>query len=113
MREVSVTAFRGRIAEFIAAAGAGDEIVITRRGKAAAGLIAVEDENRSENERGMRQSGFVSIGIGCARRVARPRWRRLSPGRTKGGGEPDYSRHSALGPARSVWAGALVSPLLL
>lgn len=44
MRHVPVAAFKDRLSEFIAAAEAGNEIVITRHGKAAARLVPIEDD---------------------------------------------------------------------
>lgn len=44
MRHVPVATFKDRVSEFIAAAEAGTEIIITRHGKAAARLVPVEDE---------------------------------------------------------------------
>ncbi|HEX8402967.1 MAG TPA: type II toxin-antitoxin system Phd/YefM family antitoxin [Allosphingosinicella sp.] len=44
MRHVPVAEFKDRVSEYVAAAEAGDEIVITRHGKAAARLVPVEDE---------------------------------------------------------------------
>lgn len=44
MRHVPVATFKDKVSEYIAAAEAGDEIIITRHGKAAAKLVPVEDE---------------------------------------------------------------------
>lgn len=49
MRNVPIAEFKDHISEFIAAAEAGDEIVITRHGKAAARLGPVAD--RAERQR--------------------------------------------------------------
>jgi prevent-host-death family protein len=42
MRHVPVAAFKDKVSEYIAAAEAGDEIIITRHGKVAARLVAPE-----------------------------------------------------------------------
>ena len=44
MRHVPVAAFKDKVSEYIAAAEAGDEIIITRYGKVAARLVAPESE---------------------------------------------------------------------
>jgi prevent-host-death family protein len=43
MRHVPIAAFKDRASEYVAAAEAGEEIVITRHGKPAAKLSAVEN----------------------------------------------------------------------
>ncbi len=44
MRHVPVAAFKDKVSEYITAAEAGDEIIITRHGKVAARLVAPERE---------------------------------------------------------------------
>lgn len=51
MRHVPVATFKDKVSEFIAAAEQGDEIVITRHGKAAAKLVPIIDQDEVE-ERG-------------------------------------------------------------
>ena len=51
MRHVPVGTFKDKVSEFIAAAERGDEIVITRHGKAAAKLVPIIDQDEVE-ERG-------------------------------------------------------------
>ncbi|GAA0643455.1 MAG: hypothetical protein A2792_14325 [Sphingomonadales bacterium RIFCSPHIGHO2_01_FULL_65_20] len=51
MRHVPVAIFKDKVSEFIAAAEQGDEIVITRHGKAAAKLVPIIDQDEVE-ERG-------------------------------------------------------------
>ncbi|PXW76477.1 prevent-host-death family protein [Blastomonas natatoria] len=51
MRHVPVATFKDKVSEFIAAAEQGDEIVITRHGKAAAKLVPIIDQDDVE-ERG-------------------------------------------------------------
>lgn len=51
MRHVPVATFKDKVSEFIAAAEQGDEIVITRHGKAAAKLVPITDQDVVE-ERG-------------------------------------------------------------
>lgn len=51
MRHVPVATFKDKVSEFIAAAEQGDEIVITRHGKAAARLVPITDQDMVE-ERG-------------------------------------------------------------
>jgi prevent-host-death family protein len=51
MRHVPVATFKDKVSEFIAAAELGDEIVITRHGKAAAKLVPITDQDVIE-ERG-------------------------------------------------------------
>ena len=45
MRNIPIATFKDRVSEFIAAAEAGDEIVITRHGKAAARLVPIDDRD--------------------------------------------------------------------
>ena len=45
MRSVALSEVKDRLSEFVAAAESGDEIVITRHGKARARLVAVNDED--------------------------------------------------------------------
>lgn len=51
MRRVPVATFKDKVSEFIAAAEQGDEIIITRHGKAAAKLVPIIDQDEVE-ERG-------------------------------------------------------------
>jgi prevent-host-death family protein len=51
MRHVPVATFKDKVSEFIAAAEQGDEIIITRHGKAAAKLVPIIDQDEVE-ERG-------------------------------------------------------------
>ncbi|WP_373488305.1 type II toxin-antitoxin system Phd/YefM family antitoxin [Blastomonas sp.] len=51
MRHVPVATFKDKVSEFIAAAEQGDEIIITRHGKAAARLVPITDQDAVE-ERG-------------------------------------------------------------
>jgi len=43
MRSVALSEAKDRLSEFVAAAEAGDEIVITRHGKPRAKLVAIDD----------------------------------------------------------------------
>ncbi len=43
MRSVALSEAKDRLSEFVAAAEAGDEIVITRHGRARAKLVAIDD----------------------------------------------------------------------
>ena len=45
MRSVALSEAKDRLSEFVAAAEAGDEIVITRHGKARARLVAIDDHD--------------------------------------------------------------------
>jgi prevent-host-death family protein len=45
MRNIPIATFKDRVSEFIAAVEAGDEIVITRHGKAAARLVPIDDRD--------------------------------------------------------------------
>ena len=52
MRQIPIAAFKDRVSEFIAAAEAGEEVVITRHGKIAARLLPPDDlEERQERAR--------------------------------------------------------------
>ncbi len=52
MRQIPIAAFKDRVSEFIAAAEAGEEVVITRHGKVAARLLPPDDlKERSERAR--------------------------------------------------------------
>ena len=52
MRHIPIAAFKDRVSEFIAAAEAGEEVVITRHGKIAARLLPPDDlQERSERAR--------------------------------------------------------------
>lgn len=51
MRHVPVAAFKDKVSEYIAAAEAGDEIVITRHGKAAAKLVPVGEDEEAARAR--------------------------------------------------------------
>ena len=48
MRHVPVATFKDKVSEFIAAAEQGQEIVITRHGKAAAKLVPITDQDEVE-----------------------------------------------------------------
>ena len=48
MRHVPIAAFKDKVSEYVAAAEAGDEIVITRHGKIAARLLPAIDRAASE-----------------------------------------------------------------
>lgn len=43
MRQIPIAAFKDRVSEFIAAAEAGEEVMITRHGKVAARLLPPDD----------------------------------------------------------------------
>lgn len=43
MRHIPIAAFKDRVSEFIAAAEAGEEVIITRHGKIAARLLPPDD----------------------------------------------------------------------
>ncbi|HVL29658.1 MAG TPA: type II toxin-antitoxin system prevent-host-death family antitoxin [Sphingomicrobium sp.] len=52
MRHVPVATFKDKVSEFIAAAEAGEEVIITRHGKVAARLLPPDDlKERSERAR--------------------------------------------------------------
>lgn len=52
MRQIPIAAFKDRVSEFIAAAEAGEEVVITRHGKIAARLLPPDDlKERQERAR--------------------------------------------------------------
>ena len=48
MRHVPVATFKDKVSEFIAAAEQGQEIVITRHGKATAKLVPITDQDKVE-----------------------------------------------------------------
>ena len=62
MRHIPIAEFKDHLSELVAAAAAGEEIVITRHGKAAAKLIPLEDalevrrKRAREALRGMEQA---------------------------------------------------------
>jgi prevent-host-death family protein len=62
MRNVPIAEFKDHVSELIAAAEAGDEIVITRHGKAAARLGPVVDREERRNR-----------AVGAAERLKRMR----------------------------------------
>jgi len=52
MRQIPIAAFKDRVSEYIAAAEAGEEVLITRHGKIAARLLPPDDlRERSERAR--------------------------------------------------------------
>ena len=52
MRQIPIAAFKDRVSEYIAAAEAGEEVVITRHGKVAARLLPPDNlKERSERAR--------------------------------------------------------------
>jgi prevent-host-death family protein len=51
MRHVPIAEFKDHLSELIAAVEAGDEIVITRHGKAAAKVVPVIDDERLRKQR--------------------------------------------------------------
>jgi prevent-host-death family protein len=71
MRSVALSEAKDRLSEFVAAAEAGDEIVITRHGKPRAKLVPVED---SETRR---RDAIAALG-----KIARLRARLRAEGRT-------------------------------
>jgi prevent-host-death family protein len=55
MRNVALSEAKDHLSELIAAAEAGEEIIITRHGKAAAKLVAVDDERRARQREAIRR----------------------------------------------------------
>lgn len=51
MRHVAIATFKDRVSEFVAAVEAGEEVVITRHGKAAARLVPVEERLEERRRR--------------------------------------------------------------
>jgi prevent-host-death family protein len=51
MRHVAIAEAKDRLSELVAAAEAGEEIVITRHGKPAARLVHTVEQNRAEKRR--------------------------------------------------------------
>jgi len=52
MRQIPIAAFKDRVSEYVAAAEAGEEVVITRHGKVAARLLP--PDNLKERSKGAR-----------------------------------------------------------
>ena len=57
MRHVPIVEFKNHLSELVAAAEAGEEVVITRHGKAAVKLVPVSDESalRQQREQAVRR----------------------------------------------------------
>jgi prevent-host-death family protein len=51
MRHIAIAQFKDRVSEMIAAAEAGEEIVITRHGKAAVKLVPAEESQEARRAR--------------------------------------------------------------
>jgi prevent-host-death family protein len=60
MKHVPVAAFKDRVAEYIAEAQAGEEVVVTRHGKPTVKLIAVEEDRRAKHREAIR--GLFTLG---------------------------------------------------
>jgi prevent-host-death family protein len=60
MRSVPIAVFKDKVSEFIAEAQAGEEVVITRHGKPAAKLVAIEDDKRAMHREAIK--GLAAIG---------------------------------------------------
>jgi prevent-host-death family protein len=50
MRHVPIAEFKDKMSEIVAAAEAGEEIIITRHGKAAVRLVAIDDHQRAKRQ---------------------------------------------------------------
>jgi prevent-host-death family protein len=67
MKQVPVAAFKDKVSQYIAEAEAGDEIVITRHGKATAKLVAVS------NDRMKAQREAIAMVRGVGQKILKER----------------------------------------
>jgi prevent-host-death family protein len=60
MKHVPVAAFKDRVAEYIAEAQAGEEVIVTRHGKPTVKLVAVEEGRRAKHREAI--NGLFALG---------------------------------------------------